>query len=93
MIDAEDSVDQSATDGAGSDSGSGPASSYGCHVVPEEGWTELLESSALADERVGEPLGFERHEREQLAKGSSGGVRNGDLAGLEEVGQAPVALE
>jgi hypothetical protein len=51
----------------------------------------LLQGSAPADERVGQALGFEGHEQEQVAKGSSGGARLGDLVGPEEVSQAPVA--
>jgi hypothetical protein len=53
----------------------------------------LLERSALADDGVGESLGFERYKGEEMAKDSSGGARLGDVVGPEEASQAPVVQE
>src|SRR2546428_12139477 len=63
------------------------------HVIAEEAAVELPERSALADQLVGEATLFEREECQEMAEHTGGVSGIGNVAGIEEARQAPVAQE
>src|SRR5256712_5213274 len=63
------------------------------HVIAEEASVELPERSALADQLVGEATLFEREECQEMAEHTGGVSGIGNVAGIEEARQAPVAQE
>src|SRR5438034_10395364 len=63
------------------------------HVIAEEAAVELPERSALADQLVREATLFEREECQEMAEHAGGVSGIGNVVGIEEARQAPVAQE